>query len=133
METKTSNLLKEISKREIITEKEINLIKNRSNRLQKDLFDYDIDPIEVTSEQTEKGLKWLLNQYQTPKGQIRKNNPFGYREIEVLKSENPKAYFNGLYNAGNHFRVFYVPIYEYVSDKGSFEYYVSGGEINIIG
>ena len=52
-------------------------------------------------------LEWLLNKWKTPKGAERKNNPFGYREQNVLEDENAKAYFNGFYDAGNYYVTFF--------------------------
>lgn len=47
--------------------------------------------------------------------------------LENYKGEN--FTFRGFYDAGNGYFSFCVPIYEI----GGMEYYVSGGQINIIG
>ena len=73
----------------------------------------------------------MLNQWKTPKGAIRKNNPFGTREMEALNSLK-YIEFVGFHNS-NWFSRFYVPVYSVVGTKGYFDYYVSGGKINIVG
>ena len=130
---KTEILLKEIAESGIITEKQISLLKLRSNKESNNLYNLYDNEIECTAEQTKKGLVWLLNKWKTPKGAERKNNPFGYREQNVLEDENAKAYFNGFYDTGNSYATFFVPIYEVVGNGSSFEYIVTGGEIKIIG
>jgi hypothetical protein len=128
----TEFILKEVAEKGLITEKQISLLKLRSNKEQKNLYDLFDEEIQCTTEQTKKGLEWLLNKWKTPKGAERKNNPFGYREQNVLEDENAKAYFNGFYNAGRY-NVFFIPIYEITGNGTSFEYIVEGGEIKIIG
>ena len=130
---KTEMLLKEIAESGIITEKQISLLKLRSNKENTNLYNLYDNEIECTAGQTKKGIEWLLNKWKTPKGAERKNNPFGYREQNVLEDENAKAYFNGFYDTGNSYATFFVPIYEIVGNGSSFEYIVEGGEIKIIG
>lgn len=87
--------------------------------------------IKVSDEQKEKGLKWLRNLYVSPTGKIRKNNPFGWREMDILECSNDKleAYFIGFYNNGyNH----YENVYKYTNGEKSFTYYVNGKGIEII-
>ena len=129
---KTEILLKEIAESGIITEKQISLLKLRSNKENTNLYDLYDNEIECTTQQTKNGLEWLLNKWKTPKGAERKNNPFGYREQNVLKDENAKSYFEGFYNAGKY-NTYLTPIYTIVGNGGSFEYIVEGGEIKIIG
>lgn len=128
----TEELLKEITIRGIITEKEIALIKKRSNAEQKDLWDYNLPEVECTPEQTEKALKWLKDLYQTPRGIERKNNPFGYREEDVILDPSASLFFDGYYQDGNYIK-FFVPICTVTGAGASFQYYVSCGKINIIG
>ena len=129
---KTEILLKEIAESGIMTEKQISLLKLRSNKENTNLYDLYDNEIECTTQQTKNGLEWLLNKWKTPKGAERKNNPFGYREQNVLKDENAKSYFEGFYNAGKY-NTYLTPIYTIVGNGGSFEYIVEGGEIKIIG
>jgi len=121
-----------------ITEKEINLIKLRMNNDKVDEFTQEaIDFIwdnspQLTSDQNKKGIDYLRNLWKSPTGKERANNPFGYREEEALETFE---YFElrGFYDAGNRYRKFYVPLYTCVGAETSFEYYISGGGINIVG
>lgn len=138
---KTQILASDIAKRGEITEKEKQLIQNRLNSYQSEVRheDYvhmfDNGEISVTKEQAQKGFEWLWNKYKTPMGKERKNNPLGYREIDVLNEarENGATFtFDGFYDAGRICRCC-LPLYTLYNEKGSFQYYVCGGEINIVG
>lgn len=123
-----------------ITEKEISLIGRRLNN-KKELKELEEtyntaveEGISVTDEQAKKGYEWLMNLWRTPTGAIRKNNPYGYREQEALESGIKSFTYDGHHNAGNAYRDFHTPMYTFVGKDGqSFQYYVSGGGINIIG
>lgn len=124
-----------------ITEKQINLIGRRLNN-QKELGEEltklselaQEGDLEVEEEQALKGFKWLLNLYKTPRGVIRKNNPYGYREMEALDSGLKGFTYDGHFNAGNYSFSWYAPIYTFIGKNNtSFQYYVRGGEIVIIG
>lgn len=129
---------KNIMETNTITEKEINLIKLRMNNNKVDedtqeIIDYiwDNSP-QLTPDQNRKGIDYLRNLWKSPTGKERANNPFGYREQEALETFE---YFElrGFYDAGNRYRKFYVPLYICVGAETSFEYYISGGGINIVG
>ena len=102
---KTIDLIKSIEEKGIITEREILLLKRRANNGDRDAANFypGCDRIiEVTDEQSEKGFKWLYNLYKTPTGKERKNNPFGYREMDILDNYNgERLTFVGFYNAVN--------------------------------
>jgi hypothetical protein len=123
-----------------ITEKQIHLITRRLNN-KKELKEVaklyqeaQEEGVKVTAEQAQKGYNWLMNEYKTPRGIERKNNPFGYREEEALDSGLDYFTFDGCYDAGNMGFSFYLPIYTFNGkDGGGFQYYVSGGNIQIIG
>ena len=109
---KTNELIyKEISESGVITEANMKLLKNRSNKAGRDLFDYDfLDSfndgygIPLTYEQGKKGLLWL-------KKFINKN-VYGYREIEIVQNATPSDFlFQGFYDAGNYSNHYYLPIY----------------------
>ena len=109
---KTNELIyKEISESGVITEANMKLLKNRSNKAGSDLFDYDflesfLDGcgIPLTVDQGEKGLLWL-------KKFIRKD-VYGYRELEIVQNATPSDFlFQGFYDAGNYSRHYYLPIY----------------------
>ena len=110
---KTNELIyKEITENGYITEANMKLLKNRSNKACKDLFDYDFLEsfsdgcgIPLTAEQGEKGLLWL-------KKFINKGNVYGYREIEIVQNATPSDFlFHGFYDAGNYLSHYYLPIY----------------------
>ena len=121
---KTNELIyKEISESGVITEANMKLLKNRSNKAGRDLFDYDFLEsfsdgcgIPLTAEQGEKGLLWL-------KKFINKGNVYGYREIEIVQNADPSDFlFQGFYDAGNYLVHYYLPIYsingmQYVAKK----------------
>lgn len=88
--------------------------------------------LSLTPQQSEKGHEFLLSKWQTPRGIERKNNPFGYREQEILKNFD-RIELESLYNNGNAYIDNYLPLYEVISKDGSsFEYYYDG-KINIVG
>jgi hypothetical protein len=121
-----------------ISEKEINLIKMRMNNNKVDEYTQEaIDYIwdnspRLTPDQDKKGIDYLRNLWKSPTGKERENNPFGYREQDTLETFE---YFElrGFYDAGNYHHKFYVPLYTCVGKDSTFEYYVSGGSINIVG
>lgn len=123
-------LTEEVLKKDILTEANINLLKNRANK--GEVINFDDKEYTITQEQTEKGKAWLMNQWKTPTGKIRKNNPFGAREEEALETFESFT-FDGFYNAGNSFVNFYVPIYTVIGKDSTFQYVLSGGLIKIIG
>ena len=106
--TTNETIFEEIRETGIITEKQISLLKRRSNAAQKDIFDYDLldsMPICMTPEQGAKGLAWLKR--------FVKKGVYGYRELEILKTAKPEDFeFRGFYDAGNAWNHYYVPIYE---------------------
>ena len=129
----TNDLLKKIETAGQITEKEINLLNRRLNNGEKiDLSVIWDGEIEITPEQTANGLEWLKNQWKTPAGKERKNNPFGYREEEVISTVE-KMFLRGFYDCAKYgCRSWFVPIYLVCGAGTSFEYYCSGGKIEII-
>lgn len=105
-------IFQSIQENGFITKADLQLLKNRSNKEQKDLMDYDFMEsfqdgygIPVTEEQGLQGLKWLQK--------FVKKNVYGYREQEILKNATAKDFrFRGFYDAGRgHYRN-YLPIYE---------------------
>lgn len=118
-----------------LTEREILLLKARLNREEEvDLSEiYDSGGFAITEEQTKKGYDWLMNQWKTPRGVERKNNPFGFREEDILDNFY-RFEITGFHNIGNRYHDYYTPAYEVITKDGrSFEYILKGGEISIIG
>ena len=109
-------IFSEIRETGVISEKQISLLKRRSNQNQKDIFDHDLldsMSICVTPEQGEKGLAWLKR--------FIKKGVYGYRELEIINNAKPEDFeFNGFYDAGNGWHHYYVPTY----GLGNGEYYM---------
>lgn len=105
--TTNEQIFNEIKTTGIITEKQISLLKRRSNAGKKDVFNYDLldsIPVRLTPEQGEKGLAWLKR--------FIKKGVYGYRELEILKNAKPEDFeFCGFYDAGNAYVHHYVPCY----------------------
>lgn len=123
----------EISERGFMTEKDMQLLKNRSNREQKDQFNYDLDRdgygIEIDAEWALKGLNWLRSLLKK-NGEPKAGQSLGYREIKIIRSLKPEDFsFKGFYDAGNGWHRCFVPLY----DAGGMEYYVWGGQIQVVG
>jgi len=100
----------------------------------KNIFrDENFEGITLSDAQREKGKQWLLNLWKTPTGAERKNNPFGYREQDVLQNFDTIC-LKGYYDAGNYHHSYYIPLYDvYATDGYGFEYHTQGGKINITG
>lgn len=104
-------LFAEILNAGMIDEKTISLLKRRSNKDQKDLFDYSLIDnvndgygIPVSAEQGAKGLAWLKK--------FLKNDVYGYREIDIIQNAKPEDFvFLGFYDAGNGWFRNFLPIY----------------------
>ena len=119
-----------------MTEKDMRLVKNRSNKEQKDYFDYDLIEsindgygIPMDEEWANKGIKWLKSLL-TKNGEPKSGQPLGYREIEIIKNAEPSDFtFMGFYNAGMHGYRNYIPVY----GIGGMEYYVYDGKIKVVG
>jgi hypothetical protein len=124
-----------------ITERQVLLIGRRLNNqkelgeeLQELLSKAEEGEVKVTKEQAQKDFNWLMNLYKTPRGIERKNNPYGYREMSALDSGLDYFTYDGHFDAGTYGFSWYAPIYTFVGkDGGSFQYYVKGGQIQIIG
>ena len=104
-------IFQSIQENGFITKSDLQLLKNRSNKEQKDLFNYALLDlvnngygIPVTEEQGLQGLKYL-------KRFIRKGI-YGSRELNILESATANDFtFRGFYNAGGYCKNF-QPIYE---------------------
>lgn len=127
-------IFEDIKKQGCITEQQIRLLKTRGNQQNKDVFDYSLLDTEqfgygipLTPDQNEKGLAFLRDKAYTPKGNIRKNCPFGYRELNIIDTETEFT-FHGFYDAGRWGHVSLFPLYKI----GDMEYYYDG-DIHIVG
>ena len=113
---KNEEIYNEIKESGMISKSNLQILKNRSNREQKDQFDYNFMDkfgdgygIPLTEEQGLQGINWL-------KKFIRKDgssNVYGYRELDIIELAVPSDFrFQGFYDAGNGCFRNYLPIYE---------------------
>ena len=125
------SIIAEVAERGYITEKEINLLKCRSNREGRDVINYELisDAVPVTPEQGAKALLWLKKLLKR-NGEPREGQYLGWREIDIIKNATEKDFeFVCLYDCGNKSFSNFVPVYR----CGAMEYYVLGGKINVVG
>lgn len=110
------SIFSEVKENGVITKQQLQLLKNRSNKQQQDVIDYDWlgsigdgYGIPLTEEQGVQGLNWL-------KKFIKKNgesNVYGYRELEIIGNASPSDFvFKGFYDAGNGWARSFLPIYQ---------------------
>lgn len=131
MKTLTSRIFEQIKTRGYMEEREMLLLKSRSNKAQKDLFNYDEfnEYIPLSEEWAEKGLKWLKSLLKK-NGEPKAGQNLGFREIEIIKSATPEDFtFVCFHDTGNKFYYNYVPVY----NVAGMDYFVYGGKINVIG
>ena len=129
--TNNTTIIEQIKKRGYMEEREMLLLKSRSNKAQKDLFQYDEfnEYIPLSEEWSNKGLKWLKSLLKK-NGEPKAGQNLGYREIEIIKSATPEDFtFMYFYDAGNGWYRNYLPVY----NVAGMEYFVSGGTIKVIG
>ena len=129
--TNNATIFENIRERGYMTEKEMLLLKSRSNKAQKDLFQYDefSDYISLSEEFANKGLKWLKSLLKKNGGPKAGQN-LGDREIEIIKNATASDIkFVCFYDNGNGWYRNFVPIY----NVAGMEYYVSSGFIQVVG
>ena len=120
----------------VMSEKDMKLLKNRSNKEGKDFFDYDIMEslssgygIPIDEEWANKGIKWLKSLLKK-NGEPKSGQSLGYREIDIIQTAEPSDFtFRGFYDAGRYGFRYYIPLY----GVAGMEYYVSCGKIQVIG
>lgn len=89
--------------------------------------------LEISPEQNKKGYEFLMKQWKTGTGKEAKNNPFGYREQNILENFDRFTYCENYDSSRYGQNPFYLPVYRCYSKNGnSFEYYYNG-KVNIIG
>ena len=124
-------IITEIAEKGFITEKEISLLKRRSNREGRDVINYELlgEGVPVTPEQGAKALLWLKKLLKR-NGDPREGQNLGYREIDIINTAAENDFeFVCLYDCGNKWHSSFVPVYR----CGAMEYYVIGGKINVVG
>ena len=131
---KTEQLIREIKTNNVINEKHILLLRRRLNEGERIEINFWDNPIDITREQTEKGLNFLINQDKTPKGKIRQNSVFGFRERNILENFSHFT-FSGFKNISKYGQIpNFAPVYNVHSKDGySFQYYYDFVEVNIVG
>ena len=110
-----------------MTEAQMNLLKNRSNKVQKDLFQYDevSEYIPLSEEWANKGLQWLKSLLKK-NGEPKAGQNLGYREIEIIKTAEASDFtFVCFYDTGNGWYRNYIPVY----NVAGMEYRVEAGKI----
>ena len=128
--TNNATIFEQIKTRGYMTEREMLLLKSRSNKAQKDLFNYDEfnEYIPLSEEWSNKGLHWLKSLLKK-NGEPKAGQNLGDREIEIIKSATPEDFtFVCFYDAGNWNR-YYIPVY----NVAGMEYRVEAGRIVVTG
>lgn len=129
-----------IKESNVITEKQVNLIKNRLNAGKKDAELEDIvqyiwdNAPDLTPDQNKKGHEFLMSLWKSPTGKERVNNPFGYREQEALEQFDHFS-LAGFHDASRYGQApYYIPLYDVWMKDGEygFQYYYNG-EVSIVG
>ena len=129
--TNNETIFEQIKTRGYMEEREMLLLKSRSNKERKDLFNYDefTEYIPLSEEWANKGLQWLKSLLKK-NGEPKAGQSLGYREIEIIKTATASDFtFVCFYDNGNGWYRNYIPVY----NVAGMEYYVSGGKINVIG
>ena len=130
MKTTNNTIFENIHERGYMTEKEMLLLKSRSNKAQKDLFQYDnfSDYVPLSEEWANKGIKWLKSLLKK-NGEPKAGQNLGDREIEIIKSATPEDFtFVCFYDAGDWNR-YYIPVY----NVAGMEYRVEARRIVVTG
>ena len=129
--TNNATIFEQIKTRGYMTEREMLLLKSRSNKAKKDLFQYDefSDYIPLSEDWANKGIQWLKSLLKK-NGEPKAGQNLGYREIEIIKTAKPSEFsFVCFYDAGNGWFRNYLPVY----NVAGMEYFVYCGKINVIG
>ena len=129
--TNNATIFEQIKTRGYMTEREMLLLKSRSNKAQKDLFQYDefSDYIRMSEDWANKGLQWLKSLLKR-NGEPKAGQNLGEREIEIIKTATASDFtFVCFYDNGNGWYRNFVPIY----NVAGMEYYVSSGFIQVVG
>lgn len=128
MKTINNNTIFEnIYERGYMTEKEMLLLKSRSNKAQKDLFRYDEfnEYIPLSEEWSNKGLQWLKSLLKK-NGEPKAGQNLEDRVIEIIKTATASDIkFVCFYDNGNGWHRNYVPMY----NVAGMEYRIEAGKI----
>ena len=131
MKTTNNTVFENIHERGYMEEREMLLLKSRSNKAQKDLFQYDdfSEYVPLSEEWANKGLQWLKSLLKK-NGEPKAGQNLGYREIEIIKTATASDFtFVCFYDNGNGWNRNYVPVY----NVAGMEYRVEAGRIVVTG
>ena len=131
MKTTNNTIFDNIHERGYMEEREMLLVKSRSNKAQKDLFQYDdfSEYVPLSEEWANKGLQWLKSLLKK-NGEPKAGQNLGYREIEIIKTATASDFsFMYFYDNGNGWNRNYVPVY----NVAGMEYRVEAGRIVVTG
>ena len=131
MKTTNNTIFENIHERGYMEEREMLLLKSRSNKAQKDLFLYDefSEYIPLSEEWSNKGIQWLKSLLKK-NGEPKAGQNLGDREIEIIKTATPEDFtFVCFYDNGNGWYRNYVPVY----NVAGMEYRVEAGRIVVTG
>lgn len=93
------------------------------------MYNNDHEELTLTDEQNKKGYEFLMSLRFTPTGKERLNNPYGYREENILDNFSHFTFCGFYTERGNY----YIRMYNcYSKDGNAFQYYYNG-KMNIIG
>lgn len=129
--TNNTQIFEQIKSRGYMEEREMFLLKSRSNKAQKDLFKYDefSDYIPLSEEWANKGIQWLKSLLKK-NGEPKAGQNLGSREIEIIKTAKASEFsFVCFYDNGNGWYRNYVPVY----NVAGMEYRVEAGRIVVTG
>lgn len=129
--TNNATIFEQIKTRGYMEEREMLLLKSRSNKAQKDLFPYDEfnDYVQMSGEWANKGLQWLKSLLKK-NGEPKAGQNLGYREIEIIKTATASDFtFVCFYDNGYGWRRNYLPVY----NVAGMEYRVEAGKIVVTG
>ena len=129
--TNNATIFEQIKERGYMEEREMLLLKSRSNKAQKDLFLYDEvnEYIPLSEEWSNKGLQWLKSLLKK-NGEPKAGQNLGDREIEIIKTATASDFtFVCFYDAGNGWHRNFVPVY----NVAGMEYRVEAGRIVVTG
>ena len=129
--TNNATIFEQIKTRGYMEEREMLLLKSRSNKAQKDLFNYDefSDYIPLSEDWANKGLQWLKSLLKK-NGEPKAGQNLGYREIEIIQTATAADFsFVCFYDNGIGWYRNFVPVY----NVAGMEYRVEAGRIVVTG
>ena len=126
-----ATIFEQIKSRGYMEEREMLLLKSRSNKAQKDLFIYDefSEYVPLSEDWANKGIQWLKSLLKK-NGETKAGQNLGYREIEIIKTAKASEFsFVCFYDTGNGRYRNYIPVY----NLAGMEYRVEAGRIVVTG